>query len=175
MQAKEGRLAGMAGPQLTSQFGNWGTEIFILCLLSHLCYSIWNFLHKPCVTAIMYRLNCMAGALDSVSSIHREGNSSRSSPEVSSRGLLMPGPPAPVSMKEHHCSQSKCFYVQQMHEHLWVYILIRNWNKGQTAKLGEAKNRGGLGCISLCEFSGGKQAVTVSGEFLIVQWTAQWH
>lgn len=39
----------------------------------------------------------------------------------------------------------------------------------------EASNREGLGCVGSCECSGGKQAVTVSGGFLTVQWTAQWH
>lgn len=39
----------------------------------------------------------------------------------------------------------------------------------------EASNREGLGCVGSCECSGGKQPVTVSGGFLTVQWTAQWH
>lgn len=39
----------------------------------------------------------------------------------------------------------------------------------------EASNREGSGCVGSWECSGGKQAVTVSGGFLTVQWTAQWH
>lgn len=35
---------------------------------------------------------------------------------------------------------------------------------------GEVRRPAGLGCVRSCEFSGGKQAVTVSGGFLIVQW-----